>query len=105
MAWMAAIAHHAMPFRVRPMNALRIALLLGACACGGGGQAWAGTYGCTEADKTATNHNAANPTEPGTIGGCGTGQYKTHKYKKHQKALENQGTSEGPNRLGTGQSF
>ncbi len=85
------------------MKAFGIAFLIGACAFGS--QAWAGTYGCTEADKTAMNHNAANPTEPGTIGGCGTSYYKTHKYKKHQKTLENQGIIEGPNRLGTGQSF
>jgi hypothetical protein len=103
MAWMKDVVLPATSSRVPSMKAFGIALLLAACACGG--QAWAGSYGCSEADKTDMNHNAANPTEPGTIGGCGTGHYKAHQYKKHQKSLENQQIIEGPNRLGTGQSF
>ncbi|MCB8880203.1 hypothetical protein ACELLULO517_08165 [Acidisoma cellulosilytica] len=85
------------------MKVFGIALLLAVCVLGS--TAKAGTYGCTEADKTAANHNAADPTKPGTIGGCGTGHYKVHQYKYDQKKLNDQNVLQGPNRLGTGQSF
>jgi hypothetical protein len=85
------------------MKVLRLTLILAACVLGH--QAQAGTYGCTEADKAAANHNASDPTKPGTIGGCGTGHYKVHQFKSSQKKLEDQNILQGPNRLGTGQNF
>lgn len=65
----------------------------------------AGSYGCSDSDKVAMNHNAQDPTQPGTIGGCGTGQHKYEKYKKHRQRLQNQNILQGPSRLGTGQNF
>ncbi|HEX3983655.1 MAG TPA: hypothetical protein VHX12_08175 [Acidisoma sp.] len=84
------------------MKLIGLALLLATSAASG--TAAAASYGCTEADRTAINHNAADPTKPGTIGGCGTGHYKFHKYKKYQEQMHNQNILQGPNRLGTGQT-
>ena len=84
------------------MKLIGFALLFAASAASG--TAAAASYGCTDADKAAINHNATDPTLPGTIGGCGTGHYKFHKYKKDRKQLENQNILQGPSRLGTGQN-
>lgn len=85
------------------MKLFALTLILAIAAVTHGAQA--GTYGCTDADKAASNHNAQDPTKPGTIGGCGTGHYKSHEFKSGQKKLYEQNTIQGPNRLGTGQSF
>jgi hypothetical protein len=71
------------------------------------GIAQAGSYGC-QPDSTAgpgSNHNAENPTIPGTIGGCGTGEYKLHKFKKEQKELEERQQMIGPKATGSGENL
>lgn len=70
--------------------------------CGG---AQAGTYGCQDQDKAAANHNAQDPTRPGTIGGCGTGQYKLDEFEKSQQQLKNKQIMTGPKRLNNGEGL
>lgn len=82
------------------MRRLALATLLATGACIGVAQA--GTYGCQDQDKKATNHNAEDPTRPGTIGGCGTGQYKLDDFQKSQQQLQNQQIMTGPKRLNNG---
>lgn len=70
-------------------------------------QAQTSSYGCPK-DATigpGVNHNAQNPTEPGTIGGCGTGAYKLDQFKKHQKQLQDQQLMIGPKATGSGENL
>lgn len=69
------------------------------------GVAHAGTYGCQDQDKKAINHNAEDPTQPGTIGGCGTGQSKFENFQKDQQQLQNKQMMNGPKRLNGGDTF
>jgi hypothetical protein len=86
------------PAETRAMKSFALALLLASCVAMQGAEA--GSYGCSESDKSSMNHNALDPTQPGTIGGCGTGQYKYHQYKKHLKRQRNNEILQGPSRLG-----
>jgi hypothetical protein len=45
---------------------------------------------------------AQDPTVPATIGGCGTGKYKLHKYKEKLKEFQEQQEMTGPSKSGTG---
>jgi hypothetical protein len=45
---------------------------------------------------------AQDPTVPATIGGCGTGKYKLHKYKENLKEFQEQQEMTGPSKSGTG---
>jgi len=85
------------------MRLLGFALFLASCAVVG--PAHAGTFGCQKADKEAMNHNAKDPTRPGTIGGCGTGQAKIEDFQKNQQTLKNQQIMTGPQRLNGSNSF
>jgi hypothetical protein len=86
------------------MRRLALATLLAPLLAAGAliGAAQAGTYGCQDQDKTAANHNAEDPTRPGTIGGCGTNQYKLGEFQKNQDRLKNQQIMTGPKRLNNG---
>ncbi len=48
---------------------------------------------------------AQDPTVPGPIGGCGTGAYKLHQYKKEQKELQYQQQMIGPKATGSGENL
>lgn len=90
--------------RVFVMRRLGLAILL---ASGGLiGVAQAGQYGCQD-DGTgqSSNHNAQDPTKPGTIGGCGTGQYKLDQFNDQQKQQEYQQQINGPKQTGSGQNL
>lgn len=67
--------------------------------------AHAGATGCTDAQKKAMNHNAADPTRPGVIGGCGTNPVKVDHFNRQQNQLRNQKIIQGPPKLNNGQSF
>lgn len=85
------------------MTRLGLAILLATGALIGSAQA--GTYGCQDQDKKAANHNAEDPTRPGTIGGCGTGQYKLDDFQKNQQQLQNKQIMTGPKRLNSSDGF
>ncbi|GAB0116286.1 hypothetical protein [Acidisoma sp. 7E03] len=88
------------------MRRLGLALLLAAFAAGTVSlPADAGTYGCKKEDKLAKNHNGEDPTRAGTIGGCGTGQYKLDTYQQDQNTLKNQQIMTGPKRLNGSDGF
>jgi hypothetical protein len=52
-----------------------------------------------------TGPTAQDPTVPGQIGGCGTGTYKLHQYKKKLKELQNQQQMIGPKATGSGENL
>jgi len=89
------------------MRRLALAILLVPLLATGAliGVAQAGTYGCQDQDKSAANHNAQDPTRPGKIGGCGTGQYKLDEFQKNQDQLKNQQIMTGPKRLNNGEGL
>ena len=82
------------------MKVLGLTLLLAAAVLGHQAQA-----SCTDAEKLAMNHNGADPTKPGTIGGCGTGQYKANQYQSNQDLKRNKKIMKGTNGLGTQHAF
>lgn len=89
------------------MRHLALATLLASLLATGTliGGAQAGSYGCQDQDKVASNHNAEDPTRPGKIGGCGTGQYKLDQFDKDQQQLKNQQIMTGPKRLNNGEGL
>jgi hypothetical protein len=52
-----------------------------------------------------TGPTAQDPTVPGEIGGCGTGAYKLHQYKKKLKELQDQQQMIGPKATGSGENL
>ena len=71
------------------------------------GVAQAAPDGCPQAGST-TSHSEEieqNPAAPATIGGCGTGAYKLHQYKKHLKELQDQQQMIGPKATGSGENL
>lgn len=84
---------------------LALFLTVAAGASAAAVSAQAGTYGCQKEDKKAKNHNGEDPTRAGTIGGCGTGQYKLDTYQKDQNTLKNQQIMTGPKRLNGSDGF
>lgn len=85
------------------MRRLGLAVLLASGAFIGVAQA--ADYGCKHEYKKSTNHNAKDPSRPGTIGGCGTGQYKLDNFQDEQNQLKNKQMMTGPQRLDGGSSF
>jgi hypothetical protein len=79
------------------MKSIALTLLL--LTCFAAQRVEAGSYGCSESDKALTNHNAQDPTRPGTIGGCGLGQFKNDQFNQQQQKLRNEQILMGPSRM------
>ncbi len=79
------------------MKSIAIALFLITCFAVQGAEA--GSYGCSPSDEELINHNAEDPTRPGTIGGCGLGQYKYAQYNQQQQKLHDEQILLGPSRM------
>jgi hypothetical protein len=71
------------------------------------GAAHAASNGCPQPGSGLSHSEeiAQNPTVPATIGGCGTGAYKLHQYKKHLKEFQDQQQMIGPKATGSGEGL
>jgi hypothetical protein len=71
------------------------------------GAAHAASIGCPQPGSPLSHSEAIaqNPTVPATIGGCGTGAYKLHQYKKHLKKLQDEQQMIGPKATGSGEGL
>ena len=69
--------------------------------------AQAASNGCPQPGAGISHQEAIaqDPTVPATIGGCGTGKYKLHKYKENLKEFQEQKGMTGPSKSGTGGNF
>jgi hypothetical protein len=87
------------------MRATAVAVLLSASFLAGAAQAASGDCPQNGAPGAHTAAIEQDPTVPAHIGGCGTGGYKLHQYKKHLKELEDQQQMIGPKATGSGESL
>jgi hypothetical protein len=89
------------------MGRLVIAIILASAGLVGIAQAQPVAGDCPKYNSLGepTGPTAENPTVPGQIGGCGTGAYKLHQYKKKLKELQNQQQMIGPKATGSGENL